>query len=116
MLTEQFKHAAIVRGFGHEDEDHALQRAGLRAIRRTAQEFDAIGPEARLVGLVPLLDDPDPNIRVMAAACLALVMPERAIPVLEHIDKYDPTRASMQTMHLLSPYREGKLRWINGLD
>ncbi len=115
-ITAQFKRAALVCGYGHEDEDHAMQRVGFRAIRRNCQTYDAFGPEARILGLVPLLEDPDPRIRVMAATCLTLVLPEKAIPVLEHLEKYEESGAGMQALHQLRAYRYGKMRWINGLD
>ena len=37
LLVEQFKRAAIVTHFGDEDEDHAMQLAGIRSAKRAAQ-------------------------------------------------------------------------------
>jgi hypothetical protein len=116
MLAAQFRRAALVRGFGHEDEDLVMQRAGIAAVRRTVQEFDAFGPDARLAGQGPLLEDPDPNVRVMAATCLVLTAPELALPVLEDLDQHDTSRASIRAMHALRNYRDGELGWINGED
>lgn len=116
--TGRFRRGALVRGFGHEDDDRAMERVGFRAVRRACQEFYACGEceRGRLLGLTPLLNDPDPNIRVMAAVCLVLFVPEKALPVLEELDNYGPSKVSIQAMIYLRQYRDGQMRWISGLE
>jgi hypothetical protein len=106
FLIEQFKHAAIVTHFGYEDEDRAMQRAGIGAAKRVVQGLDAF--DARLA-LVPLLDDPDWGVRVSAAGYLVKALPERALPVLKEIRERCPTRAHMTAFWILERYEHGEL-------
>jgi hypothetical protein len=106
FLIEQFKHAAIVTHFGYEDEDRAMQRAGIGAAKRVVQGLDAF--DARLA-LVPLLDDPDWGVRVSAAGYLVKALPERALAVLKEIRERCPTHARMTASHMLSKYEHGEL-------
>ena len=73
LLVEQFKRAAVVTHFGDEDEDHAMQLAGIRGAKRAAQGLDAF--DARLA-LLPLLEDPDWGVRAFAGGYLLRVAPE----------------------------------------
>ncbi|MGA8170979.1 MAG: hypothetical protein WB816_09145 [Methylocystis sp.] len=105
-LIEQFKHAAIVAHFGYEDEDSAMQRAGIGAAKRVVKGLDAF--DARHA-LVPLLDDPDWGVRVFAARYLLKVVPEKALPVLKEIDVRCPTQARMTAFWTLERYKNGEL-------
>ncbi len=107
-LVEQFSRAAIVTHFGYEDEDNAMQLAGLRSAKQAIQVLDTFGPDARLA-LVPLLDDPDWSIRVFAAGYLAKIMPERALPALQDIRLRAPTRARMTAFNMLQANERGEL-------
>jgi hypothetical protein len=109
-LIEQFKRAAIVVDFGYIDEDHAMQRAGIRSARQAIMVLDTCGPDARQA-LVPLLEDPNPAIRVYAAGFLLKVMPERALPVLKEIDEHCMERTTMTAFRILRRYERGDLDW-----
>lgn len=63
----RFKRAATVALYGDQDEDDAMQLAGIRAAKRTAQEFDAFGPDAREAPAA-LFDDPDMGVRLSLPA------------------------------------------------
>jgi hypothetical protein len=107
FLIEQFKHAAIVTHFGYEDEDRAMQRAGIGAAKRVVQGLDAF--DARLA-LVPLLDDPDWGVRVSAAGYLVKALPERALAVLREIRERAPTHARLAASAILQKYERGELK------
>ncbi len=109
LLIGRFKRAAIVTHFGYEDEDAAIQRAGIASAKRAIEEIDAFGSGARLA-LVPLLDDPDPSIRVFAAGHLVKVTPERALAVLKEINERCPTLAQMTASDMLWRHRHGELK------
>jgi DNA primase len=106
FLIEQFKHAAIVTHFGYEDEDRAMQRAGIGAAKRVAQGLDAF--DARLA-LAPLLEDPDWGVRASAAGYLVKAVPERALAVLKEIRDHCPTHARMTASEWLKKYERGEL-------
>ena len=106
FLIEQFKHAAIVTHFGFEDEDRAMQRAGIGAAKRVVQGLDAF--DARLA-LAPLLEDPDWGVRASAAGYLVKALPERALAVLKEIRDHCPTHARITASHMLWNYEHGEL-------
>jgi hypothetical protein len=109
FVVEQFKRGAIVAHFGYEDEDRAMQRVGLKSAHRAVQILDTEGDDGRLA-LVPLLEDPDWGIRVLAAGYLVKVIPERALAVLQEIDEQCPTRARMTASHMLWDHKHGYLK------
>jgi hypothetical protein len=98
-----------VLDYGCQDEDHGIQRAAWKAIDRTLAEMDVFGPDARRF-LIPLLDDPDPAIRVMAGAGLLKIMPERAIKVLNDIEQNCLERTRWTAYRVLYSYKEGGWR------
>jgi hypothetical protein len=106
FLVGQFKRAAIVTHFGDEDEDNAMQLAGIRSAKRAARGLDAFG--ARLA-LVPLLEDPDWGVRAFAAGYLLKIAPERALPVLKDIHLYGSTHVRMTASEWLKKYERGEL-------
>lgn len=108
FLAEKFKHAAIVAQFGYQDEDKAMQRAGTRAARASAEYLDACGDDGRLA-LVPLLEDPEWGVRVFAAGYLVKLMPEQAVAVLKDVSERCPTRERMRAAHMLWKYEHGEL-------
>jgi hypothetical protein len=83
-LIGTFRRAAIVYHYGALDEDNAIARAGGRAVHRAVKTIEECAYEGRLA-LVPLLEDPDPCVRVFAAGFLTRVMPERTVPILREI-------------------------------
>jgi hypothetical protein len=109
QLVEQFKAGAILYHQGLEDEKLAVQKRGQKNVFSAIQSLDAIGPEGRN-NLIPLLEDPDPGVRVYAAGTLVKVIPERALAVLKEIDDFGTTRAHMTAYHMLRSHRLGDLR------
>ncbi|HLZ65461.1 MAG TPA: HEAT repeat domain-containing protein [Aliidongia sp.] len=109
QLVEQFKAGAILYHQGLEDEKLAVQRRGQKAVLSAIQELDAFGPEGRN-NLIPLLDHPDPGVRVYAAGTLVKVIPERALAVLKEIDDFGMTRAHMTAFHMLWSHTHGGLK------
>ncbi|MGA8169687.1 MAG: HEAT repeat domain-containing protein [Methylocystis sp.] len=107
-LMRQFTRAAIVAHYGYEDEDDAMQCAGIDSAKRAIKGLDLLGSKGRLA-LVPLLDDPDWGIRVFAAGYLVKIMPERALAVLKEIDERCPTRAHMTAFRILWSHEHGDL-------
>ena len=85
-LVDQFKRAATVLHYGYEDEDEAMQLVGIDAIHRAVAGFDAFGPNARWA-LGCLLDHSDHVVRAVAARHLLELSPERAVAVLDDIQK-----------------------------
>lgn len=86
LVVKRFKHAAIALHYGYEDEDEAMQLVGIDAIHRAVAGFDAFGPNARLA-LGCLLDHSDHVVRAVAARHLLELSPERAVAVLDDIQK-----------------------------
>ncbi len=107
FLIEQFKHAAIVAHFGYEDEDRAMQRAGIGAAKRVVQGLDAF--DARLA-LAPLLEDPDWGVRVSAAGYLVKALPELALAVLKDSHLHGSTEARLTASAILQKYERGELK------
>ncbi|MGA8170983.1 MAG: hypothetical protein WB816_09165 [Methylocystis sp.] len=106
FIILRFKRAAIATHFGYEEEDQALQRAGIRLAKQAVRELDAF--DARLA-LVPLLDDSDWGVRVFAARYLLNAVPERALAILKEIRERCPTRAHMTAFWILRDYERGEL-------
>jgi HEAT repeat protein len=90
FLVQRFRRAAIVTHFGHMDEDKAMESAGIKAAKRVVDHLDLYGPEGR-EALIPLLEDPEWNVRATTAAYLLKIMPQRAIAVLENVQANGPT-------------------------
>ena len=108
-LMRRFRHAAMVVHFGYEDENIAMQDAGIDAVHQTIRELDAFGPDARLA-LVPLLDDQDQGVRVYAARHLLGLMPDRALEALKDICCRDRSRARWTAAEFLDKYEKGELK------
>ena len=108
-LIRRFMHAAMVVHFGYEDENIAMQDAGIDAVRQTVRELDAFGTEGRLA-LVPLLDDQDQGVRVYAARHLLGLMPDRALEALKDICCRDRSRARWTANDFLQMYEKGELK------
>ena len=109
LVVKRFKHAAIALHYGYEDEDEAMQLAGIDGVKRAIQNLDAFGADARLA-LVPLLDDADQVVRALAARHLIKVMPERALAILKDIYLRGPTQARFVASSLLEQYERGELK------
>jgi HEAT repeat protein len=109
FLVERFKRGAIVANFGYQDEDNAMQLAGLNSAKRAIETLDGFGADGRKA-LVPLLDDPNPAIRVLAARYLVKIMPETALAVLRHIERTYPDEAGTSAARILWSYERGDFK------
>lgn len=107
-LIGKFRRAAIVYHYGAYDEDHAITRAGGRAVHRAVKAIEVCAYEGRLA-LLPLLDDPDPCVRVFAAGFLVKITPERALPVLQDIKESWEVMQCRTASEMLFKYGKGEL-------
>lgn len=107
-MIEKFKRAAIVYHFGCQDDDKAMEKAGFHSLGVAMLVLDDLAAGRRF--LVPLLDDPDPSIRVFAAGYLVKIMPERALPVLKELEDTCLTEARMTACHMLIGHKHGELK------
>jgi hypothetical protein len=107
-LLADFKAGAQLYAEAIEIEDNEAADEGKMASRAAVQALDAQGPHGRDV-LIPLLDDPDPAIRVAAAAYLVKIVPQRALAELRNIQDTCRTRTHMTAFHLLWAYEHGDL-------
>jgi hypothetical protein len=105
-MTAQFKRAAIVYHWGYEDDDDDMRAAGKKSAEQAVAALDTCGTRGRMA-LVPLLDDPDPSVRVFAAGFLVKVMPERALAALKEVQDRCLTRAHMTAFHFLERHENG---------
>jgi len=86
-LVEAFRFSCDLRAIGYEEL--ADQETGDKAQAGTFKLYDqlkAAGPEGH-AALVKLLDDPSRDVRSSVAVLLLRQMPERAIPVIEEIER-----------------------------
>jgi hypothetical protein len=105
-LIEAFRFSCNLRAIGYEEL--ADQDTGNKAQEATFSLYDqlkAIIPDGA-TALVKLLEDPSPNVRSSIAVLLLREMPERAIPVIEEIERTSPASdASISAGFALSRYR-----------
>ena len=109
QLIEQFTAGAVLYHQGLEDEALRVQRKGQQAVLGAIKALDALGPHGRK-SLFPLLDHPDPGVRVYAAGTLVKIIPEQALTVLQEIKNFGITRAHMTAFHMLQSIQDGDLR------
>lgn len=109
LLTERFKRAAMATKFGYQDEDKAMQRAGLRALNRAVESLDLLFKEKGREALVPLFKDADLSVRAFAAGYLLKLMPDRALAVLGDIQLRGENEAQVIAASLLRRFENGKL-------
>jgi hypothetical protein len=107
-MVRRFRHAAMVTHFGYEDENIAMQHAGIEAVQQTIRELDAFGSDARSV-LIPLLEDPDSGIRVFAARHVLNIAPDRALAVIKEIRDCGEVEARKTAARFLEKYENGEL-------
>jgi hypothetical protein len=105
----QFKHAAIVADFGYRDEDEAMQIAGQQSAARAVRALESLSTDGRMA-LIPLLEDADLAIRVLAAGYLVKVIPEQALTVLKQINEARSEEASITAFRLLMLHDLGELK------
>jgi hypothetical protein len=109
LVVKRFKHAAIALHYGYEDEDEAMQLAGIDGLNRAIENLDAFGTEARSA-LIPLLEDSDQVVRALAARDLLTVMPERALAILRNIYLAGPMQARLVASSILERHERGELK------
>ena len=109
LLVDRFKRAAMATNFGYQDEDKAMQLAGLRALDRAAKALDLLFNESGRQALVPLLNDADLSVRVYAAGYLLKLMPDRALAALSDIRLRGESEVRVTAGSILSRYEHGKL-------
>lgn len=108
FIIGQFRRGAIVLDYGCQDDDKSMQDAGWSSVQKAVDALDSFGPEGRQA-LIPLLDDPEPAIRVMAAGYLVRTTPRRALAVLKEINETSAAEASMTAFRLLRRHARGEL-------
>jgi hypothetical protein len=106
-LVEKFKQSAIAYYSACDDENFRKQKVEVERGNKIVEALDAFGAEGRLA-LIPLLDDPDQGIRVVAAAFLLKVIPGRATAVLEEIRRGPTYFPRMDAWTFLDSYSAGK--------
>jgi hypothetical protein len=76
--------------------------------KRVVNHLDLYGPQGR-EALLPLLEDPEWNIRATAAAYLLKIMPQRALDVLQSVTTQRPTaRIRMSAFQILRSIERGE--------
>jgi hypothetical protein len=106
-LVENFKQSAIDYYSACDDDNFAKQKTVGNRRSKIVQKLDAFGTQGRLA-LIPLLDDADQGVRVLAAAFLLKVSPEQAIPVLHEISKGPKFFPRIGAGDFLDSYAKGK--------
>jgi HEAT repeat protein len=105
-LVSALRFCCDLRAIGYEEL--ADQETGDKAQEATFKLYDqlnATGPEGH-AALVKLLDDPSRDVRSSVAVLLLRELPERAIPVIEEIERTAPASdASISAGFALSSYR-----------
>lgn len=94
-LIDKFVKYAIISADALREDDNRKDASYIGRRHAIVATLDARSPDGR-VALVPLLDHPDPAVRVAAGVRLLKLMPERALPVLE---KVRDARDSAETAH-----------------
>jgi hypothetical protein len=107
-IIKRFREGAIMYHHGCFLAINAIQCNGLDIIQLARDQLDAQGPNAR-DALVPLLEDPDPGVRVVAAGHLIKIMPERAMAELEKLKKYCITEAAGTARDVMRMHKYGEL-------
>ena len=108
-IFDRFRAAALLYQHGLFLRSNRIESKGLDGIQAAKKELDALGPDGRRE-LIPLLDDPDPGIRVMATPYVYPFVPERVLAVLNEIDKNCETDATMTAFHYLNQIERGAFR------
>ncbi|MDI9849993.1 DUF2019 domain-containing protein [Rhodoblastus sp. 17X3] len=106
-LVQEFKQSAMTYYSACDDENFRKQKVKVKHTNKIIEALDCFGAEGRLA-LVPLLDDPDQGIRVVAAAFLLKRFPEQAIAALEEVRKGPTYFPRMDAWSFLDSYAKGK--------
>jgi len=106
-LIGQFKRGAIVTHFGYQDENDAMQTAGIAGAKEAVEILDDLGSDPRSA-LIPLLEDPDWSVRVFAAIYLKKTHPLQALAALNDIRSRCPTNAQWTAVRALGDFESGE--------
>jgi hypothetical protein len=106
-LIEEIKQSTKAYYSACDDENFRKQKAEVDHANKIIDALDSFGVEGRLA-LTPLLDDADQGIRVVAAAFLLKVIPDRAIAVLEAIRKGPTYFPRIDAGRFIDSYVAGK--------
>ena len=96
--VDLFIHGAKTLSAGSYLDNNKICLKGLEIIKKAVQALDAASGRDPLLRL---LDDPDDFVRTVAAAGLWQSHTDRARSVIEHVDRYSITEASMLAMKIL---------------
>ena len=109
-LVAQYAAAAAAHGAASEscNSEEANKQADI--VAKVYRQLRARGPEAQL-GLLGLLEDPDPSVRCWAATHALEFAPERGEPVLRQLARGNPGFVRADASASLQVWREGKLRF-----
>jgi hypothetical protein len=108
-LIEAFRQSTIDYYSECENQNFKKQKILISHTNKIIDALDSLGAEGRFA-LIPLLDDTDQGIRVVAAAYLLKVIPERAIAVLKEIEKGPTIFPRLDAGDFLDSYANGKWR------
>jgi hypothetical protein len=103
-LVERFRQGSILYHNGRELAVKSMEDEGGDEARAAWRDLEALGPDGHLA-LAPLLEDPNPDIAVMAAMFLFDDLPEKSVPVLKAIYAQRHSEAAMSASRFL---------WFNG--
>jgi hypothetical protein len=106
-LVEKFKQSAMDYYSACDSEAFSKQKIVIGRTNKIVDSLDSVGDEGRLA-LVPLLDDSDQGIRVLAAAYLLKLIPHQAIAVLKDVEKGLTIFPRIDAGRFLESYARGK--------
>jgi hypothetical protein len=106
FIIEKYKRGAIVYFYGRLDESVPMQKAGCDSAKEALRALDALGARAR-EALIPLLEDPDPGIRVFAADDLLQIAPDKAILVLTAISNSEAWFPRLMALRIIDRLENG---------
>lgn len=107
---EQFKRAAILFHGGIFLGIQPIEQAASKACGKLIRKLDADCPNGREI-LIPLLQDKDPNVQVIAAQYLLASHPELALPVLRHLKTRPPLAVADTAGYLIMAHEDGRYSW-----
>ncbi|QXX76384.1 hypothetical protein MHY1_03224 [Methylovirgula sp. HY1] len=83
-LLDDFVRSVLRRYAAMDTHDNKTQRACIENMIRITRELDAMPPDGR-AALTKLFEHEELGVRVMAAAYLLNVMPEKVLPFLQEV-------------------------------
>ena len=117
-MPEENDEASFLRNFREAVEkyyqaadlyDYDTERRWIGELIRTARALDALRPGGRNA-LLPLLEDANPGVQVMAAIYLLNWVPEPALRVLRDIEEQMLDQVSLTATWGLARYESGDIK------